>query len=76
MIRLYTSEIMPAKTRSAASSFGTGVNQLINTIVALTSPAFLAKSSYGPYILYGVLTAFGRQQPILSLARVTAANAP
>jgi len=59
VIRLYTSEIMPAKTRSSASSLGTGANQLINTIVALTSPAFLAKSPAGPYFMYGSLMAFG-----------------
>ncbi|KAM0754822.1 general substrate transporter [Meredithblackwellia eburnea MCA 4105] len=57
--RLYSSEIQPSRTRSAASSFGQGANQLVNTVVALTSPAFLAKSSYGPYYLYGGLMAFG-----------------
>ncbi|KAI5475035.1 MFS sugar transporter [Pseudohyphozyma bogoriensis] len=57
--RLYASEIQPSKTRAAASSFGQGANQLVNTIVALTSPAFLAASSFGPYFLYGGLMLFG-----------------
>lgn len=50
-VRLYTAEIQPSRTRAAASSFGQGVNQLINTILALTSPAFLAKSSFGELYL-------------------------
>ncbi|KAF7973733.1 hypothetical protein HWV62_14302 [Athelia sp. TMB] len=58
-VRLYASEIQPSRTRAAASSFGTGANQLVNTIVALTSPAFLAKSAYGPYFMYGSLVAAG-----------------
>jgi hypothetical protein len=47
IVRLYASEIQPSRTRAAASSFGQGANQLVNTVVALTSPAFLAKSPYG-----------------------------
>lgn len=53
-VRLYTAEIQPSRTRAAASSFGQGVNQLINTVLALTSPAFLAKSSFGECYLLGV----------------------
>ncbi|SGY78783.1 BQ5605_C008g04951 [Microbotryum silenes-dioicae] len=56
--RLYSTEIQPSRTRSPASSFCIGVNQLVNTLVALTSPAFLAKSPFGPYFLYGGLSAF------------------
>ncbi|KAF7973596.1 hypothetical protein HWV62_14894 [Athelia sp. TMB] len=58
-VRLYTAEIQPSRTRAAASSFGQGANQLVNTILALTSPAFLAKSSFGPYFMYGSLVAVG-----------------
>ncbi|SGY15415.1 BQ5605_C013g07363 [Microbotryum silenes-dioicae] len=58
VVRIYSTEIQPSRTRSAASSFCIGVNQLVNTLVALTSPAFLAKSPYGPYFLYGGLSAF------------------
>lgn len=46
-VRLYSAEIQPSRTRAAASSFGQGANQLINTVVALTSPALLAKSAFG-----------------------------
>lgn len=46
-VRLYTAEIQPSRTRAAANSFGIGANQLCNTIVALTSPVFLAKSAFG-----------------------------
>ncbi|SCV70731.1 BQ2448_3493 [Microbotryum intermedium] len=56
--RLYSTEIQPSRTRSPASSFCIGANQLVNTLVALTSPAFLAKSPFGPYFLYGGLSAF------------------
>lgn len=59
VVRLYASEIMPSRIRSSASSFGQGSNQLVNMVVALTSPAFLAKSAFGPYLMYGLLMAFG-----------------
>ncbi|KZP33388.1 MFS transporter [Athelia psychrophila] len=58
-VRLYTAEIQPSRTRAAASSFGQGTNQLVNTILALTSPAFLKASSFGPYFMYGSLVAVG-----------------
>ncbi|KZP33551.1 general substrate transporter [Athelia psychrophila] len=58
-VRLYTAEIQPSRTRAAANSFGIGANQLCNTIVALTSPVFLAKSAFGPYFMYGSLVAVG-----------------
>jgi hypothetical protein len=59
VVRLYAAEIMPSRIRSSASSFGQGANQLINMAVALTGPAFLAKSSSAPYLTYGGLMAFG-----------------
>jgi len=55
--RLYASEIQPNATRAAATSLGQGVNQAVNFLVALTTPLFLARSSSGPYLLYGALTA-------------------
>ncbi|BGP05233.1 hypothetical protein JCM10049v2_001037 [Rhodotorula toruloides] len=56
--RLYASEIQPSKTRAAAASFSTAINQAINFVVALTGPVFLSKSPSGPYFTYGALTAF------------------
>ncbi|KZP11841.1 putative transporter [Athelia psychrophila] len=58
-VRLYTAEIQPSRTRAAASSFGQGANQLVNTVLALTTPAFLAASACGPYLMYGSLAAAG-----------------
>lgn len=57
IIRLYSTEIQPSRTRASASSFGQGANQAVNFVVALTGPAFLASSSSGPYFLYGSFTA-------------------
>ncbi|KAM0791305.1 hypothetical protein ACM66B_005777 [Microbotryomycetes sp. NB124-2] len=57
VVRLYTSEIQPTKTRAAASSTGQAINQLANFVVALTAPQFLAKSSWGPYMTYGAFSA-------------------
>lgn len=50
VVRLYTSEIQSNRTRAAASSTGQALNQLVNAVVALTAPEFLARSSYGPYM--------------------------
>ncbi|GAA5957517.1 hypothetical protein JCM10213_003909 [Rhodosporidiobolus nylandii] len=57
--KLYAAEIQPSRTRSAATSFGQGVNQLVNFAVAVSGPFFLAQSSYGPYFCYGGFTALG-----------------
>lgn len=57
-IRVYTTEQFHPSVRAAASSFSIAVNQACNTLVALTGPAFLAKSSSGPYFLYGGITLF------------------
>lgn len=35
------------------------MNQLVNFIVALTGPQFLAASPFAPYLLYGGFVAFG-----------------
>ncbi|GAA5877955.1 hypothetical protein JCM1840_000123 [Sporobolomyces johnsonii] len=57
--KLYASEIQPARTRAAATSFGQGANQAVNFAVAVSGPAFLASSSFGPYFLYGGCSALG-----------------
>ncbi|GAA5996853.1 sugar porter family MFS transporter [Rhodotorula paludigena] len=56
--RLYASEIQPSRTRAAAASISVAINQLINTVVALTGPQFLATSASGPYFTYGAVTVF------------------
>ncbi|GJN89332.1 hypothetical protein Rhopal_002312-T1 [Rhodotorula paludigena] len=57
--KLYAAEIQPNRTRAAATSFGIGTNQLANFCVAVSGPAFLASSSYGPYFAYGSFSAVG-----------------
>lgn len=76
-IRIICVEIQPPRTRAAVSSLGQCANwvrhlfqsvhmdahlpQAVNWIIALTTPLFLAKSSSGPYFLFGtcsLLTAF------------------
>ncbi|KAF8518229.1 general substrate transporter [Gautieria morchelliformis] len=54
--RIYASEIQPKHTRSAATSLGQSVNWIVNFIIALTTPLFLARSSSGPYFLFGGCT--------------------
>jgi hypothetical protein len=67
--RVYVSEIQPPKTRAGAASLALSANwvscqrsnstrlltktQLVNYLVALTTPIFLARSSYGIYFLFG-----------------------
>ncbi|BGP37168.1 hypothetical protein JCM10450v2_001074 [Rhodotorula kratochvilovae] len=57
--RLYSAEIQPSRTRAAAASFSVATNQLTNFVVALTGPAFLARSAYAPYFTYGACTIVG-----------------
>lgn len=59
MIRVYSAEVQPSRTRAAASAFGQGMNQLLNFAVAVSGPAFLAASSSAPYFLYGSLCMIG-----------------
>jgi Sugar (and other) transporter len=56
-IRIYASEIQPARTRAAASSLGQAVNGIINWVVAFTTPFFLSRSMSGPYFLFGACSA-------------------
>ncbi|GAA6022959.1 hypothetical protein JCM11491_005483 [Sporobolomyces phaffii] len=57
--KLYTAEIQPSRTRSAASSVGQGCNQAVNFAVAVSGPYFLSASQFGPYFLYGGFSAVG-----------------
>lgn len=57
-VRLYATEIQPGHTRAMASAFGQGANQLVNFLVALTGPAFLARSNSGPYFTYASFSLF------------------
>ncbi|KIP04250.1 hypothetical protein PHLGIDRAFT_31456 [Phlebiopsis gigantea 11061_1 CR5-6] len=52
-VRIICSEIQPTRTRAAVSSLGQCANWVINWIIAFTTPLFLAKSSSGPYFLFG-----------------------
>lgn len=58
MCRIYVTEIQPIKTRAAASSLSLSANWSVNWIVAFTTPMFLARSSSGPYFLWGGSTFF------------------
>ncbi|GAA5901726.1 uncharacterized protein JCM6883_000375 [Sporobolomyces salmoneus] len=57
VVRLYSSEIQPSRTRAAASSFSQATNQATNFVVAMTGPSFLTTNS-GPYWTYGLLSLF------------------
>ncbi|KZV71991.1 general substrate transporter [Peniophora sp. CONT] len=55
--RIYCSEIQPMNTRAAATSLGQCANWVVNWIIAFSTPLFLAKSSSGPYFLFGTCAA-------------------
>ncbi|GAA5936855.1 sugar porter family MFS transporter [Sporobolomyces koalae] len=57
VVRLYSSEIQPSRTRAAAASFSQASNQATNFVVAMTGPTFLTTVS-GPYFTYGFLSLF------------------
>ncbi|KAH7103079.1 general substrate transporter [Auriculariales sp. MPI-PUGE-AT-0066] len=54
--RAYASEIQPTRTRATANALGQGLAFLSNWIVAITTPVFLAASTFGIYFLYGFIT--------------------
>ncbi|KAF2663429.1 sugar transport protein [Microthyrium microscopicum] len=56
--KIYASEIQPMSTRASASSLAQSANWLANWIVALTTPIFLAKSSFGAYFFFGFSSLF------------------
>ncbi|KAI0034891.1 general substrate transporter [Vararia minispora EC-137] len=51
--RIYCSEIQPMHTRAAATSLGQCANWVVNWVIAFSTPLFLARSSSGPYFLFG-----------------------
>ncbi|KAL1304710.1 hypothetical protein AAFC00_003658 [Neodothiora populina] len=53
-IKVYASEIQPLATRAPATSLAQSANWIVNFVVALTTPVFLAHSSFGVYFLFGV----------------------
>lgn len=52
-LRVYASEIQPLKTRAPATSLAQTSNWIVNFGVAVTTPIFLAHSSFGVYFLFG-----------------------
>ncbi|KAH7107922.1 general substrate transporter [Auriculariales sp. MPI-PUGE-AT-0066] len=53
VIRGYVSEIQPMRTRGPATALGQAMNWMVNWTIAFTTPLFLAKSTSGPYFLFG-----------------------
>ncbi|KAF2017943.1 putative MFS sugar transporter [Aaosphaeria arxii CBS 175.79] len=51
-MRVYASEIQPIRSRALASSWGQSANWGANFIVALTTPIFLDRSTFGVYFLF------------------------
>ncbi|GME54432.1 putative mfs sugar protein [Neofusicoccum parvum] len=56
--KVYASEIQPIETRASASSLAQSTNWFANFVVALTTPVFLAHSSYGVYFFFGACSLF------------------
>ncbi|KAF9817493.1 hypothetical protein IEO21_03344 [Rhodonia placenta] len=56
--RTICSEIQPMRTRAAATSLGQCANWVVNWAIAFSTPLFLARSSYGPYFLFGGCSLF------------------
>ncbi|MCJ1311744.1 hypothetical protein MMC25_005417 [Agyrium rufum] len=56
--KIYASEVQPVETRAAANSVAQGLGFFTNWLVAITTPIFLSKSSYGAYFLFGSLSLF------------------
>ncbi|KAF9880494.1 MFS sugar transporter [Colletotrichum karsti] len=52
-VRAFLVESLPRETRSSGAALGQSANWLANFVVALTTPPFLAASSYGPYFFFG-----------------------
>ncbi|KAI9702867.1 MAG: hypothetical protein M1836_008081 [Candelina mexicana] len=52
-MKIYASEIQPVATRAGATSLAQSANCITNFLVALTTPIFLASSSFGVYFLFG-----------------------
>ncbi|KAG8951288.1 hypothetical protein FRC04_006527 [Tulasnella sp. 424] len=52
VLKLFIIEVQPNRTRAIASTLSHSSNWIVNTLVALTTPLFLAKSPSGPYFLF------------------------
>ncbi|KXJ94823.1 general substrate transporter [Microdochium bolleyi] len=53
VFRMYMIESLPRRSRSSGSALAQASNWLANYIVALTTPVFLASSSFGAYYFWG-----------------------
>ncbi|KAG7088381.1 hypothetical protein E1B28_012382 [Marasmius oreades] len=51
--RIVSSEIQPSRTRASATSLGQCANWVVNTIIAFSTPLFLARTISGPYFFFG-----------------------
>ncbi|KAJ7130959.1 general substrate transporter [Mycena filopes] len=54
VIRVIASEMQPKRTRAAATSLAQCFGWVVNWVIAFSTPLFLARSSSGPYFLFGV----------------------
>ncbi|EWC43634.1 hypothetical protein DRE_01521 [Drechslerella stenobrocha 248] len=58
ILRIYAVEIQPIETRATVNSLSHSANWVVNYVIALTTPVFLARSACGPYFFFGGCTAF------------------
>ncbi|KAJ1335048.1 MFS transporter SP family sugar:H+ symporter [Microdochium nivale] len=56
VFRMYMIESLPRRSRSSGSALAQASNWLANYIVALTTPVFLASSSFGAYYFWGFMS--------------------
>ncbi|KAJ7018387.1 general substrate transporter [Mycena alexandri] len=54
VIRVIASEIQPKRTRAPATSLAQCFSWAINWVIAFSTPLFLARSSSGPYFMFGI----------------------
>ncbi|KAJ7506621.1 general substrate transporter [Mycena galericulata] len=53
VIRVIASEIQPKRTRAPATSLAQCFSWAVNWVIAFSTPLFLARSSSGPYFMFG-----------------------
>ncbi|KAH7038250.1 general substrate transporter [Microdochium trichocladiopsis] len=58
VFRMYMIESLPRASRSSGSALAQASNWLANYMVALTTPVFLASSSFGAYYFWGFTSLF------------------
>ncbi|KAF9267384.1 general substrate transporter [Marasmius fiardii PR-910] len=51
--RIASSEMQPSRTRASAASLCQCANWVVNTIIAFSTPLFLARTTSGPYFFFG-----------------------